>query len=225
MFAWMEGAYMRKLFVIISVILFTISLACSDDQDKTTQKVLEKYTASEAPFDLTGKWVLLVPKTNDAFTSRKAPSLYTDQFIVIYIELKKDGSVNMTVPGQINVERYTWEHALSGPRFYIRLTDKLVLKFMYYVSQDYLQTEPYSDTWLNIKNAWQIGQIEYQLGILGNKRMMGDDSQEIKDLVSELRRKRVPPNIVTFPVIKATLQDTKEQNAVHAIMTRHVDIH
>ena len=215
---------MKKVFIIISVILFAVSLVYSDGQDKTPKKVLEKYTASETPFDLTGKWVLLVPKTNDAFTSRNVPSLYSDKFIVLNIELKKDGSVNMSVPGQSKVERYTWEHAWSGPRFYIRLTDKLVLKFMYYVSQDYLQTEPYSDTWLNIKNAWQIGQIEYQLGMLGYKRMMGDDSQEIKDIISELKRKRVPPNIITFPVIKATLQDTQEQNAVHAIMTRHVDI-
>ena len=54
--------------------------------------------------------------------------------------------------------------------------------------------------------------------------MMGDQSQEVKDLKLELERRRVPPNIVTFPVIKSTLQDAKEQNAVHAIMTRHVDI-
>jgi hypothetical protein len=124
-----KSLQMFKRIVIISFLFFGV-LAYSDDLENKVGEVIKKYMSSEAPFDLTGSWYILVPKAADAFQQNNPPNDYSSKFTIILIELRKDGTALMKLYGQSNWEQYRWEHAWSGPHFYIFFSDKQALKIM-----------------------------------------------------------------------------------------------
>jgi len=207
--------------IFLITFLFTGTLAYPDDLENKMGKVIKKYTSSEAPFDLTGRWYILIPKVADAFQQNNPPKDYSSKFTIILIELKKDGTALMKLYGKSNWEKYRWEHAWSGPHFYILFSGEQALKIMYYVSQEYQEKEPFEDIWLSIKDAWEVGVIQYQLSMLGYQMLMGKENDEIKKKVDELKKQEKPPNIITFPVVIANMINGKEQSGGIALFTRH----
>jgi len=62
--------------VVIILFLFVGVLAYSDDLENKMGEVIDKYMSSEAPFDLTGSWCILLPKIADAFQQKNTPNDY-----------------------------------------------------------------------------------------------------------------------------------------------------
>jgi hypothetical protein len=165
----------------------------------------------------------MVPLDERVFGLEAAPERYSDWFQLIYIDLREDGTAVMSVPNSTELKYYTWEHAWSGPRFYIRLTDRVVLRFMYFVSRDYVSDDLAIDTWSCIKSGWATGQIEGERGMLGYQAMTEGETPEITrrlERLDQLEHAVGPLNNAALPVIMGTLVDTVEQGGVFAILTR-----
>ena len=215
---------MRTAMNPIGVLLLFLIPVFGVAQEAGVGDIVDKYMSSEAPFALIGRWTLLVPTVPEAFDLQTRPERFSDVFQLIYIELEEDGTALLTVPGSTEVERYTWEHAWSGPRFYVRLTEQVVLRFAYFVSREYVSDDLRIDTWSSIKNAWHIGQVETERGMLGYEMMMGNETERVTERIEELEHEVGPISSATLPVIMSTLIDTVEQGAAHGILTRRTGI-
>ena len=213
-----------KVALAISLVLGSFSFAQQDSkslEDKISD-VTEKYLSSEAPFKLHGKWQLLIPKSADPFKLLRAPLNYSESFQIWDIYLDPSGEARLKYPIQRSWENHSWEHSWGGPKFYIRLSNtEYILKFTYFVSQGYIDKEPSSNTWEVIKDAWEIGQIEAQIGELGWQAMSGNITRESFDKqVKALESQRRPPNKITLPIIMTNMLGTKELGSVFGIITR-----
>lgn len=218
--AWFEDDSLNRLRSILVVVFLSLNLLPSFAQDSPIGDVIDKYTSSKAPFPLVGEWTLLIPKSEKSFSSPLPPIRFIDSFQVFYIRLYSDGRATLGAPGQQRPEYYTWEHALSGPRFYIRLTDQVVLRFMYFVSLGYVRDDPNVDTWTLLQTAWHVGLAQTELGALSYESMLGNDSPKPRARIAELHKDQKPICEAAIPLIMSTLVSGVAQGNVHAVITR-----
>ena len=221
---------MKRLLTLTLLLFFYLPsiISAQDADSKITQDALSRSLRnnlrSSAPFDLTGYWELLIPKSSNVTKMVKAPDNYLNYFLISRIVLSKGGAALLQDAGQPKPMLTKWEHAAAGTYFLLSMPrTRVVFQFNYFAGQTYKEKEPYEDLWLSIKDALDVGQVEYE-GLDLSLRYMDKKitTNDWKREMDTFTKKRHQPNIITFPVIMSTLVDGEQKgDSIFAVFTRH----
>jgi len=220
----------KHLLPLALLLLFYIpsNISAQDADSKITEdaltRSLQNNLRSSAPFDLTGYWELLIPKSSDVAGMTVAPDNYLNYFLISRIVLSKGGAALLQDAGQSKPTLTKWEHAAAGTYFQLWMPrTRVVFQFNYFAGQTYKEKEPYEDLWLSIKDALDIGKVEYE-GLDLSLRYMDRKitTNDWKKEMDTFTKKRHQPNIITFPAILSTLVDGEQKgDSIFVVFTRH----
>lgn len=214
----------HKIVLFLLFISFSMSLGYTqepslEDQIDKALEIAEKNLFPQHPFVLDGTWRFFIPKSIAVMQKNSSEIDFNEDFVVWTFDFNTDGTVSIVTNQDTPVVQGRWEWAWSGHKFLIYFEDsEVVFIFMYFAFTPY-ETSQASETWQVFQSAWQLCIFENQLCELLSKQMMGDDSEDLQEQISDLGDQLYPHDTSTFVVFWLFLEGDVERRSTFGIFT------